>query len=249
MPLAPADLLDMLIVDDDADTRELLAEHCAAKGFRVATAQDGRAATMALERARPPFPVVVADLHLPHADGFAVLDAARRANASCYVIMITGYATHRQRCACGAVGRLRLSGETLRAGPARDPARAHSGSHGARKREPRADPSDRRRSPRPRRRRPSMQDRLRLWRIAVAALERLVARAPPVAGFSEPSSWPATHVGGPTLSRPPESHGFPLIEHAEQLRHWICHSPGDGAPLWRTGACGERVRIGNRVVG
>ena len=48
----------MLIVDDDADTRELLAEFCAAKGFRVATAQDGRAATMALERARPPFPVV-----------------------------------------------------------------------------------------------------------------------------------------------------------------------------------------------
>src|SRR4029453_12384341 len=93
MPFAPAALLDMLIVDDDADTRELLAEHCAARGFRVATAQDGRAATVALERARPPFPVVVADLHLPHADGFAVLDAARRANASCYVIMITGYAT------------------------------------------------------------------------------------------------------------------------------------------------------------
>lgn len=93
MPLAPSALLDMLIVDDDADTRELLAEHCAAKGFRVATAQDGRAATTALERAHPPFPVVVADLHLPHADGFAVLDAARRANASCYVIIITGYAT------------------------------------------------------------------------------------------------------------------------------------------------------------
>ena len=93
MPFAPAALLDMLIVDDDADTRELLAEHCAAKGFRVATAQDGRAARMALERARPPFPVVVADLHLPHADGFAVLEAARKANASCYVIMITGYAT------------------------------------------------------------------------------------------------------------------------------------------------------------
>ena len=93
MPLAPAALLDMLIVDDDADTRELLAEHCAAKGFRVATAQDGRAATNALERALPPFPVVIVDLHLPHADGFAVLDAARRANASCYVIIITGYAT------------------------------------------------------------------------------------------------------------------------------------------------------------
>jgi len=97
MPLslarAAAPALDMLIVDDDADTRELLAEYCAAQGFNVATAQDGRAATAALERARPPYPVVVADLHLPHADGFAVLEAARRANASCYVIIITGYAT------------------------------------------------------------------------------------------------------------------------------------------------------------
>jgi DNA-binding NtrC family response regulator len=93
MQLAPAALLDMLIVDDDADTRELLAEHCAAKGYRVATAQDGLAATTVIERARPPLPVVIADLHLPHADGFAVLDAARQANASCYVIIITGYAT------------------------------------------------------------------------------------------------------------------------------------------------------------
>jgi len=30
---------------------------------------------------------------MPHADGFAVLDAARRAHASCYVVIITGYAS------------------------------------------------------------------------------------------------------------------------------------------------------------
>lgn len=85
--------LEVLIVDDEAEIRELLAEYCAGQGFRVATAQDGRAALHALERANPPFPVVIADLHLPHADGFAVLEAARRASASCYVIIVTGYAT------------------------------------------------------------------------------------------------------------------------------------------------------------
>ena len=85
--------LEVLVVDDEADIRELLAEFCAARGFQVATAQDGRAAVHALERANPPFPVVIADLHLPHADGFAVLEAARRASASCYVIIVTGYAT------------------------------------------------------------------------------------------------------------------------------------------------------------
>jgi DNA-binding NtrC family response regulator len=85
--------LEVLVVDDEAEIRELLAEYCAAQGFRVATAQDGRAAIHALERANPPFPIVIADLHLPHADGFAVLEAARRASASCYVIIVTGYAT------------------------------------------------------------------------------------------------------------------------------------------------------------
>ena len=88
-----AERLEVLIVDDEADVRDLLAEYCAAQGFRVALAQDGRAAIHALERATPPFPIVIADLHLPHADGFAVLDAARRASASCYVIIVTGYAT------------------------------------------------------------------------------------------------------------------------------------------------------------
>jgi DNA-binding NtrC family response regulator len=89
----PIEPLDILIVDDEPDTRELLAEFCAAQGFRVATAHDGLTAIAALERAVPPFPIVIADLHLPHADGFAVLEAARAASASCYVIIVTGYAT------------------------------------------------------------------------------------------------------------------------------------------------------------
>lgn len=87
------DALEVLIVDDEEDVRELLAEFCAAQGFRVALAHDGRAAIHALERASPPFPIVIADLHLPHADGFAVLEAARKASASSYVIIVTGYAT------------------------------------------------------------------------------------------------------------------------------------------------------------
>jgi DNA-binding NtrC family response regulator len=89
----PADPLDILIVDDEPDTCELLAEFCTAQGFRVATAHDGLAAIAALQRAVPPFPIVIADLHLPNADGFAVLEAARAASASCYVIIVTGYAT------------------------------------------------------------------------------------------------------------------------------------------------------------
>ena len=85
--------LDLLIVDDEADTRELLGEFCTTHGFRTAFAADGRAAVTALQRSSPPFPVVIADLNLPQTDGFAVLEAARRANDSCYVVIVTGYAS------------------------------------------------------------------------------------------------------------------------------------------------------------
>ncbi|MEZ5284227.1 MAG: response regulator [Vicinamibacterales bacterium] len=37
--------------------------------------------------------MVITDVNLPGVDGFAVLDAARRANASCYVVIVTGYAS------------------------------------------------------------------------------------------------------------------------------------------------------------
>jgi DNA-binding NtrC family response regulator len=85
--------VDLLVVDDDPDARELLGEFCTGLGFRVALAHDGRAALLALQRAAPPFPIVIADLHMPHADGFQVLEAARAVHASCYVVVITGYAS------------------------------------------------------------------------------------------------------------------------------------------------------------
>jgi DNA-binding NtrC family response regulator len=88
-----AEPLDVLIVDDEADVRDILQELCRKLGFRVTLAHDGRAAIAAINRGMPPYPIVLADLHMPEADGFAVLDAARRAHASCYVVIITGYAT------------------------------------------------------------------------------------------------------------------------------------------------------------
>ena len=37
--------------------------------------------------------MIITDLHLPGADGFEVLRAARDANPSVYVVMVTGYAS------------------------------------------------------------------------------------------------------------------------------------------------------------
>jgi two-component system OmpR family response regulator len=63
----------ILVVDDDADLRKLIAEFLAGHGFRVETAADVAAMRRAIERERPH--LVVLDAMLPGEDG---LSAARR---------------------------------------------------------------------------------------------------------------------------------------------------------------------------
>ena len=85
--------LEVLLVDDELSTRELLEQFCRSRNLPVTTASDGRAAITALERAPSRFTVVLTDINMPGADGFEVLKTARAGNRSCYVVMITGYAT------------------------------------------------------------------------------------------------------------------------------------------------------------
>jgi two-component system response regulator HydG len=84
---------DVLVVDDEAETREVLAEFCRTLGLTVTSADDGRSAVTAIQRAPAQFRVVLTDIWMRGADGFEVLKAARAANPSAYVVMITGYAT------------------------------------------------------------------------------------------------------------------------------------------------------------
>jgi DNA-binding NtrC family response regulator len=84
---------EVLVVDDEAAIRELLLAYFNSVGMRVTGAQDGRAAISALQRSNGRYGLVVTDLSLPGADGFAVLQAAKQANASCYVVIVTGYAS------------------------------------------------------------------------------------------------------------------------------------------------------------
>lgn len=93
MPSVHLPKMEALIVDDDVRARELLSEFCRAQGFEVATAHDGRAAIASITRDPGQFAVIITDLHLPGADGFEVLKAARDVNPSVYVVMITGYAS------------------------------------------------------------------------------------------------------------------------------------------------------------
>ena len=92
----PSDLFtrtEALVVDDDEAVREVIVSYLSKQGMSVTGAMDGRAALTALERSNGRFKLVVTDLSLPGADGLAVLRAARQANASSYVVIVTGYAS------------------------------------------------------------------------------------------------------------------------------------------------------------
>jgi len=84
---------EVLVVDDDEAIRELIVSYFHGLGMIVTGATDGRAAIATLQRSAGRFGLVVTDLNLPGADGFAVLQAARQANHNCYVVIVTGYAS------------------------------------------------------------------------------------------------------------------------------------------------------------
>jgi two-component system response regulator AtoC len=85
--------VNCLIVDDEPETLDLLTEFCRRHGLEVAGARDGRTAMAEIARSPSQFDIVITDVNLPGADGFDVLRAARQANPSSYVVIITGYAT------------------------------------------------------------------------------------------------------------------------------------------------------------
>ena len=76
----------ILVVDDDAEIRNLLREYLQKHGYRVTVVADGRAMQAALATARPD--LVVLDLMLPGEDGLS-LCRTLRARSSLPVIMLT----------------------------------------------------------------------------------------------------------------------------------------------------------------
>ncbi len=65
----------ILVVDDEADIRELLRELLGRAGYDVAVAEDGRAALRTLFGARPD--LVVLDVNMPDLDGWQTLERIR----------------------------------------------------------------------------------------------------------------------------------------------------------------------------
>jgi excisionase family DNA binding protein len=81
----------ILVVDDEAAIRDLLAKTLALAEYDVDVAPDGRSA---LERLRTlPYDLLITDLKMPGVDGLTVIREGRRYRPDIPVIIITGFST------------------------------------------------------------------------------------------------------------------------------------------------------------
>jgi DNA-binding NtrC family response regulator len=81
----------LLLVEDEAPLREIVAEQLSERGFLVEQAASGEAALAQL--ADFAFDVIITDLRLPGIDGAAVVDAAVERYPDIVAIVVTGYGT------------------------------------------------------------------------------------------------------------------------------------------------------------
>jgi excisionase family DNA binding protein len=90
-PAAVAARPRVLVVDDEASIRDLLAKTLALAEYEVDVAPDGRSA---LDRMRMyPYDLLIADLKMPGMDGLSVIREAKRYKTDLPVIVITGFST------------------------------------------------------------------------------------------------------------------------------------------------------------
>ena len=97
----------VLVVDDDRRVRDLLKLALEEGGFAVETAADGGEAIAMASAVRPG--MLVLDLTLPRADGFAVAEAVRQTHGGAVpIVVITADGSPAEKARrIGAVGYLR----------------------------------------------------------------------------------------------------------------------------------------------
>ena len=81
----------ILIVDDDPEFADSLAEHMSGLGHSVKVAYDGQDGLDGFRAGA--FHIVLTDLQMPGMDGMALLDEIKRLDSRCVVVLITGFGT------------------------------------------------------------------------------------------------------------------------------------------------------------
>jgi two-component system response regulator HydG len=81
----------LLVVDDDGEMAETVADYLSAAGHKAETAVGGKAALAALKKRD--YDVVITDLRMDHVDGLDVLEAAHAGDPTRPVLIMTAFGT------------------------------------------------------------------------------------------------------------------------------------------------------------
>jgi signal transduction histidine kinase/CheY-like chemotaxis protein len=81
--------IPVLVVDDNATNRRVLADYLTRWGMRPILAESGSAALQLLESEVEPIPLVLTDVHMPEMDGFELIRHLKRHAQISTVIMLT----------------------------------------------------------------------------------------------------------------------------------------------------------------
>ncbi|RPI75422.1 MAG: response regulator [Desulfobacteraceae bacterium] len=81
-------LKKILVVDDEAEIRNLLFDLLSDRGFQVTLAKDGRESLKRMEKVR--FDLLITDIQMPHLDGIAMLKRMKKEKRREKVIVISG---------------------------------------------------------------------------------------------------------------------------------------------------------------
>jgi excisionase family DNA binding protein len=83
----------VLVVDDEASIRDLLAKTLSLAEYDVDTAGDGGAALDRLRERRGVYDLMIADLRMPGMDGLSLIREVKHINPNLPIIIITGFST------------------------------------------------------------------------------------------------------------------------------------------------------------
>ncbi|MBN1635970.1 MAG: diguanylate cyclase [Deltaproteobacteria bacterium] len=98
----PGTLSEVLVVDDQRETLDLITDYLNEKGFEVISVVSGEEALGLLQEKN--FQIAIIDLHLPGLNGTELLKTIKKIKPSIQVIMITGYGTIRDAVECMKLG-------------------------------------------------------------------------------------------------------------------------------------------------
>ena len=87
----------ILIAEDDDAVRDMVVRALNEDGHELTAASDGAAALEALNRQNGQFDLLLSDVKMPVMDGIALALAAGRDHPDLAIMLMTGYADHRER--------------------------------------------------------------------------------------------------------------------------------------------------------